>query len=229
MHRIRYLYKGRLDYSSHDQIAHLIIKDNARKVLDIGCNRGFIGQALRSNKWSGFITGVDKNKDFIMVTRKGTYNKFLNVDIENGFSQIRKQFDAIVFADVLEHLNNPQEALIRSKKNINKNGRIYISLPNVANLFIRLHLLLGNFTYLDYGILDKDHRHFFTYKSAQKLIKKAGLEIISSFYTPVPVPFLSKKIILKKPFMFLYYLARFLSLVRKEIFAYQFIFVCRKK
>lgn len=229
MHKIRYFYKGKLHFSSHDQITDLIIKNNHKKVLDIGCNEGFIGKALRDKGWRGLIVGIDKNKIYKTIIRKGNYYEFININVENGFKQIKNKFNAVVFADVLEHLNDPLKVLIRAKKIINKNGRIYISLPNIANIFIRTQLFFGKFTYLDYGILDKDHRWFFTHKSAQQLIDKAGLRIIEDFCTPIPAPFLSKNPLYKELLMFLYFLARLLSLVRKEIFAYQFIFVCRKK
>lgn len=226
MHKIRYLYKGSLLFSSHDQIADFIIQNKAQKVLDIGCYMGFIGQTLRTKGWPYNIIGIDKDKDCQIVTKNKKYNAFLNIDIEKDFDKIHQKFDAIILADVLEHLNNPQEMLLKAKKILNDNGKIYISLPNIANIFIRSNLLLGNFNYQNYGILDKDHRFFYTLKTARKLIKQAGLTIIKTSFTPIPAPFLSRKEILKKPLSVLYLLARMLLLIRKELFAYQFIFVC---
>lgn len=229
MHKIRYLYKGRLAFSSHDQISDLIIKNKAKKVLDIGCYKGFIGRSLKEKKWKNYIVGLDKDPACKTVLKNHLYNKFLHLDVEEGFSEIKEKYDAIVFADVLEHLNNPTLALIKAKKILSKNGEIYISLPNIANFFIRIQLLFGNFTYHDYGILDKDHRYFFTFKSSQNLINQAGLRITKVSSTPVPTPFLTRNKTFKMPLLLLYYLARLLVLIRKEVFAYQFIFVCNTK
>ena len=57
------------------------------------------------------------------------------------------------------------------------NGYIIISLPNIANWRIRFSLLMGNFDYESYGILDEGHLRFFTEKSAKKLLSDAGLKI----------------------------------------------------
>lgn len=223
----RYFYKGNLIFSSHNQIAELIIKNN-NKVLDIGCHKGFIGQALRDKKWQGFIAGVDKNNSYRQIIKDKKYNKFLNFDVEQGFNKIKEKFDVIVFADVLEHLNNPLRVLINSKGLLTDDGFFVISLPNVANFFIRLNLLMGNFNYKDYGILDRDHRQFFTYKTARKLINKAKLNIVNTYFAPVPIPLLSNYPLFQKPLLFLYIFAKFLLSIRKEVFAYQFIFVCKK-
>ena len=229
MHKLRYLYKGKLLFSSHEQMADLIIKDKVEKVLDVGCYMGFIGHALRDKKWSGEIIGLDKDRHCQVILKNNNYNQFLNLDIEKDFGQIRQKFDAVVFADVLEHLNNPTQTLEKTKQILKRGGTIYISLPNIANIYMRLHLLLGNFTYQDYGILDRDHRYFFTYASAKELIHQAHLKIIKNSSTPIPLPFLSKKKVWQKPLMLLYHLSRLLLLIKKELFAYQFIFVCMEK
>ena len=60
---------------------------------------------------------------------------------------------------------------------LKKNGKIIVSLPNVAHITIRLKLLFGDFTYTESGILDKTHLHLFTLKSARDFIASCGLMI----------------------------------------------------
>jgi len=55
-------------------------------------------------------------------------------------------------------------------------GRVIISLPNIARLEIRLKLLVGKFDYQP-GILSADHLRFFTRQSATALIEKCGYRI----------------------------------------------------
>ena len=69
--------------------------------------------------------------------------------------------------DMLEHLQNYQNILDNSKKILKDGGRIIVSIPNIANLYVRLNLLIGRFPYADRGILDRNHLHFFTYGSAK--------------------------------------------------------------
>jgi 2-polyprenyl-3-methyl-5-hydroxy-6-metoxy-1,4-benzoquinol methylase len=226
---MRYFYKGTLDYSSHNQIADLIIERKPKKVLEIGCNEGFIGKALRRKKYQGFLTGVDIDKQYKKVVKKGFYDQFLNIDIERELGKIKGKYDGIIFADVLEHLDKPWQVLHASRKKIKKNGFFIVSLPNIGNLYVRLKLLLGNFDYADYGILDKEHRHFFTYKTALQFVKRNGFVLVNETCTPIPTPLLHPLLSQKSLLFFTYYLARLLSLIRKELFAYQFIFVCQPK
>ena len=52
------------------------------------------------------------------------------------------------------------------------------SLPNVQYLGLIQHLVDGNWTYQDEGILDHTHLRFFTYLEIEKLFHDAGYEII---------------------------------------------------
>lgn len=221
-----YFYKGGIKYSSHEQIADLINKNKLTSVLDVGCNKGFIGRALKDKLWEGNLTGLDIDSSFKTKLKK-PYSNFINQDIEAESLTITRKFDAIVLADVLEHLNNPQKTLVRLKKLLSENGVIIISLPNIANIFVRACLLFGHFDYKNYGIMDKEHRYFYTYKSSKRLIKKAKLSLIYTSQTPIPTFLIHKFFNKEKPFFWIYYIFVILSKIRKEVFSYQFIFMCK--
>ncbi len=88
-----------------------------------------------------------------------------------------EKYDYILFADVLEHLKNPEEVLDKCRKLLKKTGAILFSVPNVANNNIILSLLKDEFQYTSTGLLDDTHIHFFAYNSINKLIKKLGFFI----------------------------------------------------
>jgi hypothetical protein len=69
-------------------------------------------------------------------------------------------------------------------------GRAIISIPNFANLYVRLLVLFGLFSYQPKGILDATHLRFFTLRSIRLLVEEAGLEILSVRVTPLPMPHL---------------------------------------
>ena len=223
-----YSYKGVDFFSSHHKIACYIkkIKDNSL-VLDVGCNAGFIGRTLRELRWHGNIDGIDKEKNYKSKAMQFGYNSFYNIDIETALENFKKKYDVIVFADVLEHLIRPEKVLLEIRKNLKNNGTIIISLPNIANAYIRLKLLLGNFDYSNRGILDRDHKFFYTKKTAINLIKKSKLKIINYDFTPIPLSVVNKKFSYGKSFFPLYYLLNIISSVRSEFFAYQLIFSCQ--
>ena len=75
------------------------------------------------------------------------------------------EFDYILLLDVIEHLKNPENFMIKLKKKIDKNSKVQviISTPNIGFLIIRLMLLFGSFNYGKRGILVKTHISFLTF------------------------------------------------------------------
>ncbi|PDY53227.1 SAM-dependent methyltransferase, partial [Bacillus cereus] len=63
------------------------------------------------------------------------------------------------------------------KPYIKQNGVILASIPNVAHISVLAPLLAGNWTYTEYGLLDKTHIRFFTFNEMLRLFLKAGYSI----------------------------------------------------
>ncbi len=122
-------------------------------------------------------------------------------------SKIR--YDYIVFGDILEHVTKPQELLGCFSAFLKNDGFIIASIPNIANWMIRMKLLFGNFDYSG-DILDIGHLKFFTYKSAKSLLEDSGYKVISVINNNQT------------------WLLRFLGRHYKKLFAFQFVFKCRK-
>ncbi len=190
--------------SSHSIIFNLI--GNGVKVLDVGCASGFLAERLKNEKQCT-VVGIEFNPELANQAR--TYCKeVFSGDVEEiDIRYPEDYFDTIIFGDILEHTKDPKKVIMRYKKYVTKDGRIIISLPNIAFWSIRLNLLFGRFDYREKGILDKTHLRFFTIKSAQRLIRDCGLKILETKYAG----------------RMIYYLRLFPTL-----FAYQSINVCKK-
>ena len=89
--------------------------------------------------------------------------------------------------DVLEHLVDPEALLRECRELLKPGGTLLVSVPNVANITVRLALLFGRFNYAPRGILDRTHLKFFTGKSARRLLEAAGLEVVRRETTVMPV------------------------------------------
>jgi SAM-dependent methyltransferase len=127
--------------------------------------------------------GIEVDHEAAEAARhSGAYEFVSEVDLDDPTSSLPEgPFDVLLCADVLEHLRDPHEALVRLRSLIAPTGRLILSLPNVAHFTIRAQLLIGRFRYTERGILDETHLHLYTYQSARALVRGAGLRIDSEF------------------------------------------------
>jgi methionine biosynthesis protein MetW len=148
-----------------------------KTVLDVGCATGYLSQELRKKGCK--TIGIEIAEKAAEEAKKHCDNVFTG-NAETIDLPYKEYFDVILFADVLEHLRNPLEVLNRFKNCLKKDGYIVISIPNIANWFVRLFLLFGRFNYSAKGcaILDPGHLRFFTLDSVRDMLKKAGFRIV---------------------------------------------------
>ena len=157
--------------NKYHQIASSI--DEKSHVLDVGCGEGQLGCILHLKKCK--VDGLDINIDRVNDQMKFYQNIFLS-DIRE-FKIENKGYNHVVFSDMLEHTENPEDILKNSSKLLRPNGKLVISIPNVGYFINRLGLLFGNWDYTEEGILDRTHIRFYTLKTAKKLIQSSGYHI----------------------------------------------------
>jgi hypothetical protein len=127
-----------------------------------------------------------------------------------------------LFADVLEHLKDPTFCFGNALPALKKTGEIIVSVPNIANIVIRLSLLAGRFDYCDRGILDRTHLRFFTLSSLRKIMQEASYRVLEVAPTPLPVQ-LVVPLSENKLFAWLHETHYLLVRLWKTLFAYQFV------
>jgi trans-aconitate methyltransferase len=154
-----------------------MVKTPPRRVLDVGCFCGGSGRWLKERFPEATFVGIEMLPEAAAMARE-VYDKviespFEEVDLEaEGLTE--GSLDAIIAADVLEHMVNPWAALIRLKPLLAPGGFIYISLPNVRNLAVLADLAEGNWRYEGAGILDVTHLRFFTRTQALEMLEETG-------------------------------------------------------
>jgi 2-polyprenyl-3-methyl-5-hydroxy-6-metoxy-1,4-benzoquinol methylase len=174
------------------------------------------------------VTGIEQDPEMAKIAEKHC-TKMIVGDVENLNLSELGTYDAIILGDVVEHLRNPREFLQKTGKLLNKGGKILISLPNVANIWVRLNLLFGRFNYSRVGILDETHLRFFTLETSKKIARDSGLEVISTNVTPIPLPLILPSTSEGRPLSFLHALNWGITKLRKTLFGYQFILICQPK
>lgn len=145
------------------------------RVLDIGCSSGNFGDVLRHEK-NCDVTGLDIDAADIAEAKKKLNNAYVR-NVETDDLSDLGVFDVIIFADVLEHLLDPIGALSKAKTLLKPKGRILFSIPNMAHISIRLHLLRGFFEYTPIGLLDRTHLHYYDEHEVQHIFNEALLHI----------------------------------------------------
>ena len=169
--------------SSHQQILGHVLRLRKDPVLDVGAAQGMLGRQLQGTGLT--LDAVELNPDWAEQARP-FYRRVFVSGIEAAPLPART-YRTVVCGDVLEHTVDPVAVLRRLRAAATDDATFIISLPNVAHLAIRLMLLFGKFPKMERGILDKTHLHFFTRDTAEKMLRQAGLRVVSVSNTGVPV------------------------------------------
>lgn len=150
------------------------------RVLEVGPGDGVVGTWLTDNKGCQ-VVGVE----YVAAAAAAAAEHFAHMivgSIEDA--QVQEQvrslapYDAIIFADVLEHLVDPWGVLAKLRPLLTPSGRVLLSVPNIAHWTARLNLLRGRFDYTDGYLMDRTHLRWFTWKSARELAARSGYRIV---------------------------------------------------
>ena len=213
--------------SSHRILIDLIRRHSPAggTLLDLGAAGGELGASLREqfDRTIGFEYNVD-----CVATLRGCFDQAVIADLER-VKRLPSSADAIVLADVLEHLRSPATALALVRESLAPNGRVFISVPNIANITVRLGLLFGVFEYRDRGILDHTHLRFYTKRTIRRDVESAGFEILEMKGSSVPIRLIIGRFtpepILRAGERALTWLTR----IWRGLFAYQIILVAARR
>ena len=171
--------------SSHRILIRMLRRYAKRggKLLDLGAAGGELGGAIRDHfsKTVGFEFQLDCAADL-----KPRFDNVVITDLET-LKRLPRNVDAIVLADVIEHLRDASALLRLAGDSLARDGYLFVSVPNIANITVRLGLLFGVFEYRDRGILDNTHLRFYTKRTIRLELENAGFAIVAMRGSSVPV------------------------------------------
>jgi methionine biosynthesis protein MetW len=221
-------YTLKTDYwSSHSLILRLIKAPPGSRVLDVGAAEGYLSRLLTERGLR--VTAIERDPAMADVCRYHC-DSVVIADLDQPFPlSATDKFDVIICADVLEHLRDPLAVLRGLAHYLRPAGKVIISVPNVAHLWIRLQLLAGRFNYTDRGILDRTHLRFFTLKTFRDFLDNGGFAIESVTATPVPLALVVPERFHGKLFNAIYSLTGRIANLSKRLFGYQFVAVVTPK
>jgi SAM-dependent methyltransferase len=151
------------------------------RILDVGCGAGagIASAKVRHPAWN--VTGIEWDPDLAARARVRC-DRVLEGDLARILPALEKDgelFDALVFADVLEHLEDPVAALAAGRRVAAAGARLIVSVPNVGHLSIARDLVAGRFDPIPAGLTDARHLRWFTRTFLAEALEESGWRMIS--------------------------------------------------
>ncbi len=142
----------------------------AEAVLEIGCGRGHTGRLIQE-RLGCRVTGIERHPEVAAEAATRLW-RVLAGDVAT--LPIDGRYDAIVASELFEHLDAPDDFLLRMKPLLAPGGRIVLSVPNVGHYTIVEDLLAGRWDYVPAGLLCYTHLRFFTRQTLEEWAFRLG-------------------------------------------------------
>lgn len=127
---LKYLADSEASYWGVQESLKTIIKKdkNSYRILEIGCGLGYLTYAL--NKAGYNSIGLDISKEAIDRAIENYGNFFICADLEEYSKLHKKEYDVIVFTEVIEHLNTIDVFINNVVRLLSPTGKIILTTPN---------------------------------------------------------------------------------------------------
>jgi methionine biosynthesis protein MetW len=147
-----------------------LVPKDAKHILDVGCGAGDTGGVLHEMGY--IVDGITLSEDEKREAGKVMRNVWVH-NAEQGLpAEMTEQYDVVILSHVLEHICYPQRLLQDVRNRLKPGGILIVALPNLMHFNSRWKLTRGNFKYQEYGIWDYTHFRWYTFKSAQDLLRE---------------------------------------------------------
>lgn len=146
-------------------------KDKGR-ILDIGCNRGFLLATAVSWGWEGY--GIEIVPWFPQVITREFPLKIFNQPLRKISPPFEDHFfDAITMIDIIEHLNDPLSDLKEIHRILAPDGILLINTVDLGSAYARS---IGE----QWGSINpREHLYLFDRCTLQKIANHAGFKILT--------------------------------------------------
>ena len=164
---INFLDKRRLLDTANDIIKY--IQNKEAHILDIGAAMGGLLNVFKQYNYKN-LYALEPSISCVAYMKKeyqlNAYHGGLLDDFNDIFGQ--RKFDFIILSHVLEHIYDLQKAILNIKSILNKNGKIYIEVPDARRY--------AKFYVVPYYYFDIEHINHFDKNSLSTLMGNYGFE-----------------------------------------------------
>lgn len=110
-------------------------------ILDIGAGHGLYSLIVKNNLNTGLIDIVDISKQSLKITEAiigSEYIDYHDTDISDYCPSYT--YDLIILGEILEHLDKPEEMLLKAKDLLSDQGYIFLTVPTNAPAIDHVYL-----------------------------------------------------------------------------------------
>jgi SAM-dependent methyltransferase len=153
----------------------------SRRLLDVGCGAGGSSAGLKGRAEGLEVCGIENDRARAGLARE-RLDRVLIGDAARVLEDLSREggtFDAFLFADVLEHLDDPVGALTLAKSLATPGATLVASVPNAGHLSLVRDLVEGRFDPVPAGLADAGHLRWFTKTSLGEAVEEAGWRLLS--------------------------------------------------
>ena len=164
------------DYFQHlrgDVLRH--VPPDVRSALSIGCGAGLTEGELV--KRGVAVTAIELDADAAAMARSRGV-RVLQGDLHTVGTRLEgSTFGCLIYADILEHVPNPEAVLKQHLRYLVPGGTVIISVPNFRQYMVIWHLLVrGEIVYTDAGVFDRTHLRMTTRKMVLRWFSELGIQ-----------------------------------------------------
>jgi SAM-dependent methyltransferase len=139
------------------------------RALDVGCGDGSFLAALAQRGWDVYGTELSASIAASAWQRLGDRIRVGEVE---AAAYPEASFDLITFWHVLEHLNNPRNALAEARRLIKPGGRVLVGVPNIRSF--QAQLFKEDWLHLDVP----RHRWHFSPDTLTELAQRCDFDVV---------------------------------------------------
>lgn len=181
MDAMRYGWSAGAQVESHSYLARPILgalqEASAGRVLDLGCGNGEMTSVISAAGYD--VMGVEPSSDGVASARQA-YPQF-RFELGSGYDDLLAHygaFDAIVSAEVIEHLYSPDNLVKRAREALNPGGHLILTTPYHGYLKNLAISLAGGWDKHFTALQEHMHIKFWSMQTLGELLERNGFTIV---------------------------------------------------
>jgi SAM-dependent methyltransferase len=143
--------------------------DQQVRLLDIGCATGGLLRAFRELGYAN-VFGLDPSPACVQVVRESVPAEAWVGSIYEGHEEMGR-FGLATLVGVLEHLEEPSDALVRIRDLLDPGGMLYVEVPDATRY--------ADVIFAPYQELNSEHINHFSWPTLRAVLGRAGYEPVA--------------------------------------------------